>query len=82
MVACYHWSVVLYDTVTCYSTIHTFSTHQLLMCLVVGTTPVEERVASVHLEGPVCCDSLPIPSAICPACLSYTSPLVSYYSLQ
>ena len=44
MVACYHWSVVLQDTVTCYSTIHTFSTHQLLMCLVVGTTPVEECV--------------------------------------
>ena len=35
------WSVELSDTVTCYSTIHTFSTHQL-MCLVVGTTPVEE----------------------------------------
>ena len=35
------WSVVLQDTVTCYPTIHTFSTHQLL-CLVVGTTSVEE----------------------------------------
>ena len=38
------WSVVLQETVTCYSTIHTSSTHQLLMCLVIGTTPVEECV--------------------------------------